>query len=421
MRIGGYQINGISPRFWVLAAIPLLLVIVWFFFLRGGEDFRYESAVPLEGKVGVTATTLGNKKDWSEDFLSAQGGQAEQLTTPEEVDALTFPSEYTLLTKRPTIFRFKAYIPPDSAAQGGDGTEYRPDLNRTTTLDGRRWSLAPAVILNPSEKNSTEKIDEAKQAQEAQPVVLMTPTSEALPAGVHEITGMLFWHTDSDFFQSGSVVGGGAEGESFTSPIFLVDNYKTLNPAELRAPTTHTATLDLDYQEGPLAMSVKTVEWSANNEVRVCMAVKNTSRASQPNWLGATDPSQITASSSEGSSEQPGQYVRGEEGDSTGQTASPLSVDTLPGEQGAEDYIAFPAAVATPDKGLILRMPVLGADLLSQTDTNAEQLKIVILPKQIKEVLASDSVNTCGTGSVTASAAANAAPAPTGAPPVPAG
>lgn len=399
MKIAGYQIHGFSRRFWIIAAIPVVLLLVWFFFLRGGEEFNYNSAIPLEG-AGVSAATLSKQPNWAEQFIAEQGGEAEELSTPEQVDALTFPAEYTSFTKPPTIFRFKVFVPPIDEAQGGSGQAYRPDLYRTVTVDGRRWALRAAVVLDRSQRIDSQTLEDAKTNQEGQPVVLFTPLSEELPAGVSEVTAMLFWHTDSSFFRSATTQE--TTEETAISPIFLVADHKTLNPAELRAPTTHTAKINLEYREGPLSLAVKDVEWSANNEVRVCMAIKNQSRINQSNWIAATDPSQITATASEGAPPAQGQYVReadGANGQGAGQTVSPFSIDTLPGGGGGEDYIAFPASVASPDKGLILRMPVLSATVLSQTSDITEELKVTVLPKQIREVKASDSVNSCGTTS----------------------
>ena len=387
MKVGGYHIKGISPRFWIILSLPIILVFVWFFFLRGGSDINPDPVVPLENLSQLT-----KNKDWVNNYL--QGSEPLDLANQNEIAGLVDPVSYTAATVTPAVYQFKAYLPAASEEQGGSGQLYRNDLTRKVTLGGQRWVMNPAVVVDSSVRIDTTALQEAEASQEGQPVVLMTPAAEAPPAGVFLVTALLEYHTASPFFQDLPKTAE-SDSEAQTSPIFLVANMKPLQAAELSAETTQFLPLNLSYRQGPLSLRIKNIEWSVNKQVRVCLSLQNTSRSATPNWIGATDPAMITAEASQASAPSAGEYIR-DSSATAGQTASPLLVDTLPGLFDKEDVVGFGAAAAQPENGLILRMPPLKANVAATTSDSTNEIKITIKPEQIREYKANDVLPSCG-------------------------
>lgn len=375
MIIFGRRVDGVEPRFFVFIGVLLALLIGLFFF-RGNSGPKsaaeaYAPAFPVQ--------QLGDMpRNWIAPYERSYGG----LQSIESAASLV--GNYNGLVGEPV--RFRAYIPPDVAT--GD---YRPDLARSSrTL---RWTFVPVALVDPTQAETSEKLDSLASDQQDQPVVVGFPTGSPVVAGrAYEFTGLFWWHTKSSFFQSStqSTDQSGSSDVS-TSPIILASQIEALSTAELRAPTTHRADVGLTYQEGNLQLYLRRVEWSAGAEMRVCLSVENTAKTPQANWSALSSSSGglggVLAQTGADQAPVVGSFDT-DQGDQ-----NPLATNQLLSEQRATGYLVFPGTVADPTQNLVLRMPSLGAQ--SSSYGQQDEIRVQVPRSEIRTVSAEDSVAGC--------------------------
>jgi hypothetical protein len=248
--------------------------------------------------------------------------------------------------------RFKAYI-----SDPGDVSSTRPDLSFTE--DG--YTFEPAQFIAPNEITSLGSLaSNDVAALTNQPVELGFRNSAVPPPDdAYEVTGLLWWR--SDLLAPPSAADLAVTGAQLASPVVLVDSYEELSPEELQAPTTQRVDLNLNYQEDGQTVAINRIEWSAGNELRVCLSVTNDTSQTESMWSGVQE---MTADNGNGTS-----------------TGSPDpngalgSTGELQAKQSVPGYIDFPASDSDASQPLTLRMPTLNS---VNNDFNSNQDSIII-------------------------------------------
>jgi hypothetical protein len=296
MRFGNQKIS-VSPRFFIIIGMVAIAIYV-----------TLSLHHPTKKVVDVYSPAFPAKKlsALSSGFLLPyiRNYGLIQLSTPDDLI-----NDYEASLGLP--FRFKAYIPDNATAEGA-----RPDL----FVNGDGWDFEPASFINPNQTYTAADLEsDASNALTTQPLELgFLKDSVPVPGYAYEFTGLLWWR--SDLLQPNSST---TAATSYSpSPVLLIDNWAQLSNEELAAPTTEQANINLVYQEGPLQLDIKRIEWSAGNQMRICLAVQNVTQTTQNMWNGlngitvdfgqGTDtPADESAQLQASGSLQPGQTVPG--------------------------------------------------------------------------------------------------------------
>jgi hypothetical protein len=370
MRVGSVRITGVSKRFYgVLGGVVALIILL---IILGGSKSKAPNPylTPAFAPSELSSSAL-QSSGWSGSLISANG--LFQPTASTELTGEGYAAHLGL------PMRFKVYLFDSSTVQ-----QSRPDL----IFQKNGYVFEPAEFLPPDEPVSINSLTSSTNTLPPQPIELGFREDDAPPPNTaYEVTGLLWYRTDL-FNPAGQAA---LDGQTeLASPIILVDTAQALSDAELRAPATQREDLDLDYQEGPLALNVNDVEWSSGNEMRVCVSLTNTSGQSVALWPGV---SSMTADIGSGS--VPG----------TPDPASALSsASQLQPYQSIPGYIVFPSSVADPTQQLVLRMPTLQSPT-SASSTNGEQDSIIVnVPHSgiVNVDQSQEQTTNCGTGAVSA-------------------
>jgi hypothetical protein len=345
MRIGNVRIAGVSKRFYfvilgVIVALVILIKLVSALAPKPAPNLvAYTPAYFTASALTQPAAQTGG---WLGKFISDYG-----LWEPSAESDFTGLEGYAENVGRP--LRFKAYVSDPS-----DVSATRPDLSLTED----DYTFEPAQFIAPDEITSlSELAGNDESALGNQPLELGFRNGAVPPPDqAYEITGLLWWR--SDLLESGTPSG------QLASPVILVDSWELLSPEELQAPTTQRADLNLSYQEDGQTVSLNRVEWSAGNELRVCISVTNDTAQTEPLWAGV---SSMTADNGNGT-------VTGTP-DPNGALAN---TSQLQAYQSVPGYIDFSASASDASLPLILRMPTINA--AADQGASAQDLMIVKVP-----------------------------------------
>lgn len=321
MRFGGVRITGVSRRFWYIVVGVLALLFVAFYM---ASKQKTTVVNPLVYPAFPTKKLSSEKPTWIEPYISDYG-----LREPESDDAFT--KNYSNDVGLP--FRFRVYIPSSDAFSG-----------RNLNVNKYGWSFMPAIFLDPTTQYDADTLQNIAQGSGSQPIELGFPSNQTPAAGqAYEVTGLLYWNTAQL----------GAGNAATTLPVILSASARPLADAELQAPTTHEAELDLTYQENDMQLDIQRIEWSSGKQVRACISLTN---------VGSAVPLAIW-SGLDG--------FRAEYDEMTGQgssTAEPDPNSTLANQDLLDEgstitgYIIFDNAPASsPDSGMTLYVPPLSS------------------------------------------------------------
>lgn len=316
MKIGNRKITGVSRRFYVVLGL-VFFVVVALVVLKPKPEAPRDTTLPAFPVAQLENTKSG--------FLDQN-----VITQMTRVSFAT--TDYNANFGQ--AFKFRVFIPVSNGRSG------RPDLVR----QARGWSFKPAVFLDPKKTYDQQIMEtEAAAALQDQPLEIGIRVDEEPAEGkAYELTGMLWWRSDQ-------LLPEGQEDDRIkelkASPVFLIDKYEELSTVELNAPTTHQADLDLVYQEGPLQLDLKRIEWSSGREMRVCLSISNKSNSTVPLWEGLGS---FTAEAGKGS-------VAG----SVDPSGSLVSVTELAANQTVPGYVIFGPEISNPRPNMALRFPAM--------------------------------------------------------------
>ena len=322
MRLGDYEIKGVSRRFWYIIGGFVVLLIAIFSLLPSSTPPPNPLVIPAFSTDKLDTLPA----NWIEPYISNYG-----LRQPEK--AASFTSSYSVNLGLP--FRFRAYIPSQAALANSPKLE--------VTKYG--YQFLPAIFLDPTASLSPDDFTslDDQLSSGGRPIVLGFPENQTPAAGqAYEITGLLYWNSGQLTQSAGSA-----------APIILTASARPLAASELSAPTTHLANLNLTYQEKDLQLSLGHVEWSSGRQVRVCVSLTNVGSPNPLNrWSGLDNfRAEYPESTGQGSST------------ATADPNSPLATQTLLDQNTTvTGYIIFdqPPAAA-PDSGMTLFVPPLSA------------------------------------------------------------
>lgn len=356
MRIGNITIKGISRRFYFIVSGVILCIILLVELWPSSAPPANPYTTPAFPPSLLSSPAL-QQGGWISNLISANG-----LFIPQQATDFTgvgYASHLGL------PMQFAAFIFNPQTAQTA-----RPDL--VFQKDG--YTFEPAEFLTPNVPVSLSTLTNSSSLP-TQPLDLgFRSSATPVPNAAYEITGLLWWR--SDLFSPQGTQAQGAP--PLASPIIIVDSYRQLSDVELQAPTTQAATLDLNYEEGPLALDISNIEWSAGQQLRVCIQVTNISNQTQPMWSGVGS---MTADIGQGAE--------------TG-TADPNSALSTTGQllpyQSVAGYILFGASVADASQPLTLQMPTLGTQTSYQGSFSGQGQDSLIINVPQSAITAASSV-----------------------------
>lgn len=352
MRIGQYQISGVSTRFWIILGAAVV-VVIGFFFLRPSNDVD-----PL-----ATPAFAASELQASDEALQTGWLDAEETFTADTSTAIS--EQYTATLG--AAYRLRVYLPNDE-----EGRETRPDLYFNSKAG---YNFVPASVLSTKKtyNEATLSEDAVNQLASDTPVQLAFQANKQPPtAKAYEITGMLWWNSQNIGDNGASL----EETGYGSAPTIIVDRYRELSSNELRAPSTQFYNLGLIYREKNLEMRIPRIEWSSGREVRACMLIKNLSARPVSLTPLAT---QMTADVGLGETE--GSFVEN----------SPLGQGTMlaPG-QTIPSYMAFNDSVADSTKPLTLRLKSALVANTKNVKAATNSQSIFVDPQTITEVSSAD-------------------------------
>ena len=319
--IRGYRIYLAKGALAALAAVLAFGIFGIVTLSSGGSGAK---AIPLAAPAFPTSSLPGLKPGWIARWQKA-------YPTVDVVD----PSQY-LASPAGTPVRFDVYIPSPSAYPGYN-------------LQGKGLVFMNAVVIGHAQTiDLTSLGSTVVPVTDRHVVALGFLKGELPPPGqLYQITALLYWRSDRLYPPAvdGTPV--------YTLPVFLVDGVQQLQPAELRAPATQSAQLDLTFREHGEQVTLEKVEWAAGREVRLLVTLRNLTTSPIAVWNGISGstaqlPDQATVSSG-------------------ADPSSPLAgTGELAAQQTIRGYIIFGAndgsaqSVADPNQVLTLRLPSLG-------------------------------------------------------------
>jgi hypothetical protein len=375
MRIGQYQISGISTRFWVILGVIIVLIAAIVILRPSGESDAEREALPAFPTAELKTTRLG-WLDNTENLHTAASG--------EEIAG----AYYTTDAGRGQVYRLRVYLPPAQA-----GEESRGDLYLTSPTTG--YTFVGGTVLEPTQTYTADTLatEAEEQFTSARPVQLGFPSDRLPTLGeAYEITGMLWWNS----FEV-SRVPAESQTDVLSAPTFIVDRYQKLSPDELRAPSTHVTDTSFVFHEGPLEIRIPRLEWSSGNELRACVILRNLSTTPLSSW-----PEMLSSMSADiGAGSVTGQLTE----------FSPLGNGApLESQQTVPSYMVFDGSVADPQQDLTLRMRTLPSNQRAASALNSLQLQV--LPDNIQGVdQGQQQVNQCAANDTASTTAAGQAPA----------
>lgn len=334
MRLFGYRITGVSLKFFLIVGL-LAVAIVAFMAFRPTptppRNLLYEPAF-VPSQIAAVASQDG----WLGPYESSQ-------TLKKPISS----AEFTGANFAPNVglpMLLQVYIP--------DPAQFTP-----YTVNAYGKTFIPAYFINPTQPTSLTQLRSAVNPADPSFVVIGFPSgSVPIPGSVYAVKGLMWWRSDL------LVDSQGARAQALQQPspvpVFLADGFEALQPAQLRAPATHTAALDLRYAEEGQEVTIHRAEWAAGREVRLLVTLRNLTNVPISLWRGVTG----TTGSLPAQASVPG----------TPDLESPLAQATqLESQQSVTGYILFDQSVANPEQELTLRMPSLsrtGATQGSQND-----------------------------------------------------
>lgn len=344
MKIGRFEIEGVSPRFYVIVGVLVLIVILFFTFRPGGSDTD-KTELPAWPQEEMA------QKAKDPNYLQAEI-DAYGLQSPAGIDSLYNLAEFSGIP-----FRANVYIPNLE-----DNKELRPELDKANT---NGWRFLPAMLIPSDEVLSKEDlVGLYSDNSTTEAFMVGFPSGKApAPGNAYEIIAQLWWRSDRLFPEDVDPAVGG-------SPVAMAISATPLTDAELRAPTTQRANMNLTYQQGSYQMSLSTIDWSANNELRACVTISNTSNRQVPVWPGVQDG--VVAITPSGTS--PGAVE---------ENSSFTTTEALAGKQSLSGYITFPAEAANPDQPLEIIFPGLRPDA---SEDIPDKLSVKVPAKLIKSI-----------------------------------
>lgn len=322
MRLFGYRITGVSLKFFLLVGLLLVGIVAFMAFRPEPAPQRnllYEPAF-----APALIATQAAEDGWLGPYESSQ--DLKKPTSSVEFTGANFASNVGL----PMLLQ--VYIP--------DPASFTP-----YTVNAYGKTFIPAYFINPTQPTSLTQLQGATNPADPSFMVIGFPSdSVPIPGKAYAVKGLMWWRSDL------LVLNQGARAQALMqpnpAPVFLSDGFEELQPAQLRAPATHTVDLDLRYAENGQEVTVQRAEWAAGREVRLLVTLRNLTNAPMPIWEGVA----ATTGSLPGQASIPGQP----------DLESPLAQATqLESQQSVTGYILFDRAIANPEQELTLRMPSL--------------------------------------------------------------
>lgn len=322
MHLFGYRITGVSLKFFLILGLFLVAVVAFMAFRpepTPPRNLLYEPAF-----APSVIATHASQSGWLGPYESSQN--LKKPISSVEFTGTNFASNVGL----PMLLQ--VYI-PDPAA-------FAP-----YTVNAYGKTFIPAYFINPTTPTSLTQLQGAANPGDPSFMVIGFPSdSVPIPGKAYAVKGLMWWRSDLLVLNQGAR--SQALMQSNPVPVFLSDGFEELQPAQLRAPATHTVDLDLRYAENGQEVTVERAEWAAGREVRLLVTLRNLTNTPMPIWEGVSS----TTGSLPGQASVPGQP----------DLESPLAQATqLESQQSVTGYILFDRAIANPEQELTLRMPSL--------------------------------------------------------------
>lgn len=317
----GYRITGISKKFPILLALLVAVVV-------GAVSFWPRSDVPVTNTLydpAFASSAIANlKPGWTGRYVSA-------LELRKPISA----TQFTGLNFAPSVglpMELQFYVPSSAISAG-------------FAVNAFGYVFIPVVFITPGQPTAVSQLEAVSDPSDPSYLVMGFPQNQVpTPGRAYTTTALLYWRSDSLVYSQTRSTNG-----TSAVPVFLADGRSELQPAQLRAPATQNLELGLRYREADQELTLHRIEWSAGQEVRMLVTLRNLTNRPLSAWAG------ISGSSAS----LPAQPPVGGSADGSG--ALGQGAGSLPAQGELTGYVVFPRSVADPTQLLTLRMPTLGS------------------------------------------------------------